>query len=127
MKTPKSERLDGGQDCYSCGNCFTDWVFADLNDIANLLERVDVGGEVPAGECPECGALCYARDYIEATDAEVKAMAEGIAAQLPPDKRLIDTLVTIALEQMDAEDAAAAAAAQQPTAPKRRRAKKDQG
>ena len=28
-------------------------------DIPGLTERLDVGGPVPAGECPECGALVY--------------------------------------------------------------------
>ena len=28
-------------------------------DIPNLFERLDPGGVVPSGECPECGALCY--------------------------------------------------------------------
>jgi hypothetical protein len=28
-------------------------------DIPDLLQRLDVGGTVPAGECPACGALVY--------------------------------------------------------------------
>lgn len=31
-------------------------------DIPGLAERLDVGGIVPAGECPECGALVYLED-----------------------------------------------------------------
>ena len=27
--------------------------------MSNLHERVEPGGEVPAGECPKCKALCY--------------------------------------------------------------------
>jgi hypothetical protein len=28
-------------------------------DIPDLLQRIEPGGEVPAGECPACGALVY--------------------------------------------------------------------
>lgn len=42
-----------------CDNC--DWTGPDddLNDVKDLLERVDPGGEMPAGECPQCGDLAY--------------------------------------------------------------------
>lgn len=42
-----------------CDNC--DWVgpTTDLNEIQDYFQRVDEGGEVPSGECPECGALAY--------------------------------------------------------------------
>ena len=30
-----------------------------LADVEDLWMRIDPGGEVPAGECPACGALCY--------------------------------------------------------------------
>lgn len=32
-------------------------------DIPGLTERLDVGGIVPAGECPACGALVYLEDH----------------------------------------------------------------
>lgn len=46
-----------------CGIC--EWqgpesaMKCDLNGIPDLFSRIEVGGEVPAGECPECGGLCY--------------------------------------------------------------------
>ena len=46
-----------------CDNC--DWTGTenDLEDglagVSDLFERLDVGSEVPAGECPECGAFVY--------------------------------------------------------------------
>ena len=46
-----------------CDNC--DWsgletdVGRTLHQIHHLAERLDVGGTVPAGECPECGCLAY--------------------------------------------------------------------
>lgn len=48
--------------CDNCGREFADAgalkrVFPDIPD---LLGRIEPGGIVPAGECPECGALVYA-------------------------------------------------------------------
>lgn len=45
-----------------CGNC--DWQGDDsqVNPIQDIMQRIDPGGTVPAGECPECGALCYLDD-----------------------------------------------------------------
>ncbi len=44
-----------------CGDC--DWEGTtndlELSDIQDIFERIDPGSEVPAGECPECGALAY--------------------------------------------------------------------
>lgn len=44
-----------------CDNCEAKWRDEDLRVIERYRERVDPGGEVPSGECPdeECGALCY--------------------------------------------------------------------
>jgi hypothetical protein len=46
-----------------CDNCEwtgpIDKLRCQLPDIENLFERLDVGSEVPAGECPKCGALAY--------------------------------------------------------------------
>lgn len=46
-----------------CDNC--EWegpqteLRCQLEDIPDLAQRLDVGSEVPAGECPKCGALAY--------------------------------------------------------------------
>ena len=47
-----------------CDNCDRQYEREDqlqyvFPDIPNLLHRLDPGGTVPAGECPECGALVY--------------------------------------------------------------------
>ncbi|MEB3022938.1 MULTISPECIES: hypothetical protein [Mycolicibacter] len=45
---------------YECGNCAL--ILGDeeqMNEIRDLEQRIDPGGVVPAGECPECGALMY--------------------------------------------------------------------
>lgn len=49
----------------ACANC--EWegpdeqLGCDLANIPDLAERIDPGGEVPAGECPECGCLAYTK------------------------------------------------------------------
>ena len=55
-------RVSTSTTCFACDNC--DWSspdYADLNEIRHYSQRVDVGGTVPAGECPACGALAYLR------------------------------------------------------------------
>jgi hypothetical protein len=46
--------------CANCGwNGPESALGRPLADLADLGERLDVGGVVPAGECPECEALAY--------------------------------------------------------------------
>ena len=46
-----------------CGNCEWEGTPAiGLEEIPDLGIRLDAGGTVPSGECPECGALCYLKD-----------------------------------------------------------------
>jgi len=52
---------------FKCDNCGKRYVRADqlrhvFPDIPDLLQRLDPGGTVPAGECPACGALVYAEE-----------------------------------------------------------------
>lgn len=42
-----------------CDNCLWTGHTDELRPIQDLAERVTPGGIVPAGECPECGALAY--------------------------------------------------------------------
>lgn len=43
-----------------CGNCkWSGEPLIKLEDIPYLFQRIEPGGVVPSGECPECGALCY--------------------------------------------------------------------
>jgi hypothetical protein len=44
---------------HKCGNCQKVWTAKRLKDIQDLEQRIEAGGMVPSGECPECGALCY--------------------------------------------------------------------
>lgn len=56
MTTPRSNLS-------KCGNCDKVWTANVLRykfpAIKDLSQRVEPGGVVPAGECPECGALTY--------------------------------------------------------------------
>ncbi len=45
--------------CVACDSCEWTGTHADLNDVADLWERVDEDGPEPDGECPDCGALAY--------------------------------------------------------------------
>jgi len=47
---------------YNCQNC--SWAGAEekmknVGNIPDIFERVKPGEPMPAGECPECGALCH--------------------------------------------------------------------
>ena len=46
-----------------CDACNKDFTVSKMRvvfpDIPHLYERLDIGGKVPAGECPVCGALVY--------------------------------------------------------------------
>jgi hypothetical protein len=59
---------DYGYVTAECGNCGEGWAICELEPIADAEQRLTIGEEVPAGECPECGALCYAH---KATRQEV--------------------------------------------------------
>lgn len=44
----------------SCANCEWTGLRSEADsEIKDYFQRVEAGGEVPAGECPECGCLCY--------------------------------------------------------------------
>jgi hypothetical protein len=45
--------------CPDCGWTGTEAEAGYLGGIDNLLDRIDPGYHVPAGECPECHALVY--------------------------------------------------------------------
>ena len=44
-----------------CDDCRSIYNDDQLEEIDNFFMRVEAGGEVPSGQCPnpECGALCY--------------------------------------------------------------------
>jgi hypothetical protein len=42
-----------------CDNCQATWREEQLQDIEDPFDRLEAGCEVPSGQCPDCGALCY--------------------------------------------------------------------
>jgi|WetSurSiteA1Bulk_404760.scaffolds.fasta_scaffold00586_21 hypothetical protein len=42
-----------------CDNCGKKWDLRSVVYAKSMTQRVNPGGVVPSGECPECGALCY--------------------------------------------------------------------
>ena len=44
---------------HECDNCGKEFSWKNLKPIRDLTGRLDAGGIVPTGECPDCGALCY--------------------------------------------------------------------
>lgn len=58
-----AEEEEDASHTVACDNCDWKGTEADLEvtlgAIPHLADRLDVGGTVPAGECPECGALAY--------------------------------------------------------------------
>ena len=78
---PRPDASEGGGAEVACGSC--DWKGAEnqlKSYIADIFDRLDVGGEVPAGDCPECGAFAY----IEREDRKRADDPEG-AWHNPPD------------------------------------------
>lgn len=50
------------RELYLCPNCESEWELDDLKEIQDIFERVSPGEIMPAGECPECGALCHQKE-----------------------------------------------------------------
>jgi hypothetical protein len=44
---------------HECDNCGSLWLGSELDRVRDLLQRVQPGGVMPSGQCPDCGALCY--------------------------------------------------------------------
>ena len=44
---------------HECDNCQEVFKAPKLHGIEDLTMRLEAGGVVPSGGCPECGALCY--------------------------------------------------------------------
>lgn len=42
-----------------CDNCRSQYAMSELDEPEDLWQRLDPGSVVPAGQCPDCGALSY--------------------------------------------------------------------
>ena len=47
---------------YECQNCGETWPEDRLEPVRHLTERVAPGERMPAGQCPDCGAVCHEID-----------------------------------------------------------------
>jgi len=90
--------------CDNCGRRFEDdtklrHIFPDIPD---LLTRLDPGGTVPAGECPDCGALVYP----EADPVRVLILLDGgLVQHVLADKPGADVVVlNMDLDGIEEED-----------------------
>jgi len=78
-----------------CDNCEAKYEREDdlkhvFPDIPDLLERLDAGGTVPAGECPAYGALVYPpRDPIRV----LVLLDGGLVQDVVADRRDVDAAV----------------------------------
>lgn len=71
--------IHDGEERVECQNC--DWAGErkDCNPIADIMERVDAGELMPAGECPKCGALCHFQRELEISQSsDNKATLQGL-------------------------------------------------
>lgn len=50
---------------HACDNCNLVHKATALKGIDSFLERLEPGGVVPSGECPDCGALCYPVETVQ--------------------------------------------------------------
>lgn len=71
-----------------CNNCGKTWPADKLLDIPDFETRVEVGKEIPAGECLDCGALCYL-----CKEAAVVPEGEKAPALLPGYEANFNTLL----------------------------------
>jgi hypothetical protein len=66
--------------CGNCGGLFMErQLRCNLEEIPDLGQRLDPGGEVPVGECPECGALAYLVKKGDYRRLDVDWLAENVA------------------------------------------------
>jgi len=73
-----------------CDNCKKEWKRGMLCEAKDYFQRIEPGGVVPSGECPECGALCYPK---EAIDRSLKEWMQNAAWIYPKmDKQFIALL-----------------------------------
>lgn len=58
----RSEFPDLDFEDVDCPNCDWSGPEDDLDEIIDLGQRVSGGEPMPAGQCPECGALCHPKE-----------------------------------------------------------------
>jgi hypothetical protein len=72
-------------DHLQCDNCSQIWEAHDLDPIQDYGSRVEPGGVVPCGQCPDaaCRALCYpASGYVHDLEQQLTALRDVISRLL---------------------------------------------
>jgi hypothetical protein len=70
--------LPDGIQC-ACQDCGWEGPADDVGDIADVQERIGAGEIVPAGQCPECGALAQPIDFGVASELSAFKAERDIA------------------------------------------------
>src|SRR3990167_1944713 len=61
-----------------CQNCGKNRDADELHPIRDIHERVTAGEPMPAGECPDCGALCHPVEERSPADLVLIAAAQRL-------------------------------------------------
>jgi hypothetical protein len=90
-----------------CDNCDWEGPLAQVERLVGDVEsRLQIGGEVPAGECPDCGGLCYLVTAISPLQAashdllDVCCEARDILCELGCDDMDPDDSARLLLDRM---------------------------
>lgn len=81
-----------------CDDCQKIWSESDLQPVIHPARRIDVGGPIPDGECPACGALAYKVGMPETLYVVVHRHEYGstpylvVSRHLPACDELVDKL-----------------------------------
>jgi predicted RNA-binding Zn-ribbon protein involved in translation (DUF1610 family) len=95
--------LNAGSESCSCDNCSWQGPATALDAINDIQERIDPGSEVPAGQCPDCGALAYLDSRALELDAASRRTTAA-RAMLAALKAIRDDLNTFNLWEWHTDD-----------------------
>jgi hypothetical protein len=85
----------------ACDNCGHRCPIDDLDEYKDFWSRVTVGGVVPAGDCPKCGAFSYIENGLQARLVKALGKMRAAVAWIEDDaaldaaKRLADRVLPL--------------------------------
>lgn len=86
--------LDDDDVVIACDDCQSIDNATELHEVKDLLQRVEPGGMVPAGECKNCGALCYPKKVHPIRMQEEACEYFGVDSEdrqeLTPEESMVD-------------------------------------
>lgn len=65
---------------FECQNCSKRWPEGKLREVKDFSMRTEPGEPIPAGECPDCGAVCHVVGLDCATKFDAQEAATVLAA-----------------------------------------------